>query len=298
MRLGAVISTAGGLHKVFARAEEMGCDSLMLFSKNNRQWKARPISDEDLALWKKERDAHPILRPIAGHCSYLINIASPKEALWERSYQALKIEMERAITLGLPTLTFHPGSHTGSGEEAGLARIVAALGRLFDKLDPQGMTLCLETMAGQGSNLGYRFEQLAWVLDHTPNGRERLGVCFDLCHVFAAGYDLRSPEAYATTMDAFDSSVGLDRLLCFHLNDSKGELGGRLDRHTHIGRGQIGLEGFANLVNDARFAEHPAHLETPKYESDDEGEEVDMDATNLETLRTLVRENNAEEMGE
>ena len=165
-------------------------------------------------------------------------------------------------------------------------------------MDPQGTILCLETMAGQGSNLGYRFEQLAWVLDHTPHGRELLGVCFDPCHVFAAGYDLRSPETYNATMDAFDASVGLDRLLCFHLNDSKGELGGRVDRHTHIGQGQIGREGFANLINDPRFAEHPAHLETPKYEDDDQGEEVDMDPVNLETLRSLIRENGPEETKE
>jgi deoxyribonuclease-4 len=296
MRLGAVISTAGGLHNVFTRAAEMGCDSLMLFSKNNRQWQAKPISDADLTLWQEEREAHPDLRPIVGHCSYLINIASPKDALWERSFQALKIEMERAITLELPNLTFHPGSHTGSGEEAGLARIVAALSQLFDELDPQGTTLCLETMAGQGSNLGYTFEQLAWVLDNTPGGRERLGVCFDPCHVFAAGYDLRSPEAYAATMEAFAASIGLDRLLCFHLNDSKTELGGRVDRHTHIGQGHIGLEGFANLVNDPRFSEHPAHLETPKTDTGDEGEEVDMDVANLETLRGLVRERGSEEM--
>jgi deoxyribonuclease-4 len=270
----------------------------MLFTKNNRQWKAKPISDEDLKLWEGERDAHPHLRPIAGHCSYLINIASPKDDLWERSYQALKIEMQRAITLGLPTLTFHPGSHTGSGEEAGLARIVAALSRLFEELDPHGTILCLETMAGQGSNLGYRFEQLAWVLENTPHGRERLGVCFDPCHTFAAGYDLRTPETYADTMDAFDATIGLDRLLCFHLNDSKGDLGGRLDRHDHIGRGKIGLDGFANLLNDPRFVEHPAHLETPKFDTDDQGDEIDMDPVNLETLRSLVRESGLEETDE
>jgi deoxyribonuclease-4 len=265
----------------------------MLFTKNNRQWNARPISDEDLALWQQERTAYPELRPIAGHCSYLINIASPREELWEKSYQALKIEMERAITLEIPTLTFHPGSHTGAGEEVGLARIAAALGRLFDELDPRGTTLCLETMAGQGTNLGDRFEHLAWVLDHTPRGRERLGVCFDPCHVFAAGYDLRTPETYAATMDEFDTTIGLERLLCFHLNDSKNELGSRKDRHAHIGEGHIGLEGFANLLADPRFAEHPAHLETPKFK-EDEGEKVDMDPINLETLRNLVAERNEE----
>ena len=294
MRLGAVVSTAGGLHKTFERATEMGCDSFMLFTKNNRQWNARPISDMDLALWREARAAHPNLRPIAGHCSYLINVASPKNALWEKSYQALKVEMERAISLDIPTLTFHPGSHTGAGEDAGLARIAEALSRLFDELDSRRTTLCLETMAGQGSNLGYRFEQLAWVLDHTPGGRERLGICFDPCHVFAAGYDLRTPESYAATMDAFDATIGLDRLLCFHLNDSKNELGSRKDRHAHLGRGQIGLKGLTSLVNDPRFAAHPAHLETPKFDKSEEGEEVDMDVTNLRTLRSLVQETTSE----
>jgi len=283
MRLGAVISTAGGLHNAFERAQEATCDSLMVYTKNNRQWRAKPISDEELARWQEARAAYPGLWPIAGHTSYLINIASPKEELWEKSYQALKWEMERAMLLEIPTLTFHPGSHTGSGEETGLARIAAALGRLLRKLPDATTTLCLETMAGQGTNLGYRFEQLAWVLDNTEGGK-RLGVCFDSCHVLAAGYDLRAPEAYAATMDEFDAIIGLDRLLCFHLNDSKHELGSRKDRHEHIGRGHIGLEGFANLVNDPRFVEHPAHLETPTRDKS----EVNMDAVNLATLRSLI----------
>jgi deoxyribonuclease-4 len=289
MRLGAVISTAGGLHHVFERAEELGCDSLMLFTKNNRQWRAAPITAEDLAMWQEAREAHPALWPVAGHASYLINIASPRDELWERSYRSLKLEMERAMLLGIPTLTFHPGSHTGSGEEAGLARIAAAVNRLLDELPGGTTTLCLETMAGQGTNLGYRFEQLAWLLDATDaDGQNRLGVCFDPCHVFAAGYDLRTPETYAATMDEFNRIVGLDRLLCFHLNDSKHELGSRKDRHAHIGQGHIGLAGFQLLLRDERFATHPAHLETPTYDQDEEGNEIDMDLANLNTLRGLA----------
>lgn len=287
MRLGAVISTAGGLHHVFERAAKLGCDSFMLFSKNNRQWKAPPISDEELALWHKARASNPELWPIAGHASYLINIASPKEKLWEKSYQALKVELERAVLLEIATLTFHPGSHTGSGEEAGLKRIASALSRLHQELPEAPTRLCLETMSGQGSNLGYRFEQLAWVLAHAEGG-ERLGVCFDLCHVFSAGYDLRSAGAYAATMEAFDATIGLDRLLCFHLNDSKHPLGSRLDRHANIGEGHIGLQGFRNLLNDPRFAEYPAHLETPKFDTDEKGDEVDMDPANLARLRRLI----------
>jgi deoxyribonuclease-4 len=290
MRLGAVISTAGGLHHVFERGDEIGCDSLMLFTKNNRQWNAPPITDEDLALWETERAAYPDLWPLAGHSSYLINIGSPDDDLWEKSYRALKVEMERAMRLHLPFLTLHPGSHVGSGEKAGLARIAAALGRLLDELPDCETTLCLETMAGQGSYLGYRFEQLAWVLVNTVGG-ERLGVCFDPCHVFAAGYDIRTPETYSATMDEFDAIIGLDRLLCFHLNDSQNELGSQKDRHAHIGEGHIGLAGFAQLIRDPRFVDHPAHLETPKYEKDEEGNEIDMDPINLATLRSLLEEN-------
>lgn len=288
MRLGAVISTAGGLHNVFDRAQEATCDSLMLFTKSNRQWDAKPIGDEELALWEEARAAHPNLWPIGGHASYLINIASPNDRLWSRSYQALKAEVERAGLLQIPTLTFHPGSHTGAGEEIGLGRIAAALSQLLQELPDSSATLCLETMAGQGTNLGHRFDQLAWILDEVDGG-ERLGVCFDPCHVFAAGYDLRSPEAYAATMTEFDTVIGLDRLLCFHLNDSKHGLGTRKDRHEHIGRGHIGLEGFASLVNDPRFADHPAHLETPKSEEGDEKAEIDMDPVNLAALRSLIR---------
>jgi deoxyribonuclease-4 len=289
VRLGAVISTAGGIHNVFARAKEIGCDSLMLFTKNNRQWHADPITHEDLALWQDERAAHPDIWPLAGHASYLINVASSQDDLWEKSYRALKVEMERAMRLQLPLLTFHPGAHVGAGEEVGLGRIAAALSRLLEELPHCQTTLCLETMAGQGSYLGYRFEQLAWILSNTAGGG-RLGVCFDPCHVFAAGYDLRTAESYAATMDEFDATVGLDRLLCFHLNDSQNELGSQKDRHAHIGRGHIGLAGFTHLLRDPRFADHPAHLETPKYDTDEEGNEIDMDPINLATLRSLLEE--------
>jgi deoxyribonuclease-4 len=286
--LGAVVSTAGGLHKVFQRADEIGCDSFMLFTKNNRQWKANPITDKDLELWQEQRKAFSHLYPIAAHASYLINIASPKQELWEKSFQALKIELERTILLDIPTLTFHPGSHVGSGMKAGMQRIADALGRLLDDVSCDTTTICLETMAGQGTNVGHRFEQLAWILENTRNG-EKLGICFDPCHVFTAGYDIRSPEAYAATMDEFDAVIGLDRLSCFHLNDSKYDLGSNKDRHAHIGQGFIGAEGLGNLVNDRRFIDHPAHLETPKEDKDDPDNDDDMDMVNLATLRSLIR---------
>lgn len=288
MRLGAHISTAGGLFRAFGRAEEVGCDTMLIFTKSNRQWQAKPLTAEDIAQYKETAAASPI-RPVAVHASYLINVASPDEALWEKSYQALKIELLRADVLDIPFLTFHPGSHVGSGEAAGLAQIARALRRLIDETPDCQTTLCLETMAGQGTNIGSRFEHLAHLLAHGDPGRaaHRLGVCFDTCHVFSAGYDIRTPDTYAATMAEFDQVIGLDRLQCFHFNDSKHPLGDGKDRHEHIGQGHIGRAGFANFVNDPRWANHAAHLETPKTEKDDNGQEIEMDAVNLATLRAL-----------
>lgn len=289
MRLGAHISSAGGLHSAFKRGEDAGCDSMLIFTKSNRQWKASPLKDEDIALFRETAGKSQV-RPVAVHASYLINLASPNPELWEKSYQALKVEVERANALDIPLLSFHPGSHVGSGEEAGLAQVARGLRRLLEETAGcETTTICLETMAGQGDTLGDRFEHLAYILDHADPGNQsgRLGVCFDTCHVFAAGYDIRTPESYAATMAEFDRVVGLDRLCCFHFNDSKHELGSKKDRHEHIGRGHIGLQGFANFLNEPRWKDHPAHLETPKTEKDEDGNEMDMDVVNLATLRAL-----------
>jgi deoxyribonuclease-4 len=262
---------------------------MLIFTKSNRQWKAKPLTTEDIAAYKKEAAAYNHIYPVAVHASYLINVASPEAALWEKSYQALKVEVERAAAFEIPLLTFHPGSYMSSDIASGLDRIARALQRLITETAESAphTIVCLETMAGQGTNLGYEFEHLAQLLQQGgPN--ERLGVCFDTCHVFAAGYDIRSPEAYAATMTEFDRIVGLDQIKCFHLNDSKFELGQRKDRHAHIGQGHIGLLGFANFVNDPRWADHPAHLETPKTEEDDDGNEIEMDPVNLATLRKLI----------
>lgn len=293
MRIGAQVSTAGGVFNAHARGRDIGCDSIMIFTKSNRQWKAKPLSEEDITAWQTAVADHEEINPVAVHASYLINIASSDEDLWEKSYQALKVELERADALGIPTLTFHPGSHMKAGEEAGLANIARGLRRLLAETPDSKTAVCLELMAGQGTNLGYRFEHLAYLLaEGDPGGQaHRLGVCFDTCHAFAAGYDLRTPDAYEATMAEFDQVVGLSRIRCFHFNDSKFELGSRRDRHAHIGEGHLGAEAFANFLNDPRWSDHPAHLETPKKETDDEGQETEMDPVNLATLRALIKEN-------
>ena len=289
MRLGAHMSAAGGLFKAFARGDEAGCDSMLVFTKSNRQWNAKPITEKDVAQYRKAAEKYPHIHPVAVHASYLINIASPDDELWEKSYQALKDEVERAAAFDIPFITFHPGSFVSSDAEAGMARIAKGLKRLLQETaeSSPNVTVCVETMAGQGTNLGHSFEQLATILNEVGD-HDRLGVCFDTCHVFAAGYDIRTPETYAETMAAFDEAIGLDKIKCFHLNDSKHELGSNKDRHEHIGEGFIGKSGFANFVNDPRWADHPAHLETPKTEEDDDGNEIEMDPVNLKTLRDLI----------
>ncbi|MCP4362752.1 MAG: deoxyribonuclease IV [Chloroflexi bacterium] len=290
MRLGAHMSAAGGLYKAFQRGHEAGCDSILVFTKSNRQWKAKAITEKDVTQYWEAAAKYKDISPVAVHASYLINIASPKAELWEKSYQALRVEVERAAAFAIPYLTFHPGSYVKSDEESGLGKIVEALQRLLVETaaTAPNVTICLETMAGQGTNLGFKFEQLAYLINEV-GGDERLGVCFDTCHVFTAGYDIRSPEAYAATMAEFDKVVGLERIKCFHFNDSKFELGSRKDRHAHIGDGFIGVEGFANFVNDPRWTDYPAHLETPKTETLADGTEMDMDVENLARLRKLIK---------
>ncbi|MCB0006312.1 MAG: deoxyribonuclease IV [Anaerolineales bacterium] len=286
MKFGAHMSAAGGVDQAYGRAAEIDCETMLIFTKSNRQWKAKPLTADEIEAFKTAGEAHPSVAPVAVHASYLINIASPKTELWEKSYQALKVEVERADALGIPLLTFHPGSHVGSGEEAGLDKIVEALQRLLVEMPGCQTVVCLETMAGQGTNLGYKFEHLAYILDKCDRP-DRLGVCLDTCHIFAAGYDFRTPAGYEATMAEFDRTVGLDQIKFFHFNDSKFGLGEQKDRHEHIGRGEIGREGFANFINDPRWAAHAAHLETPKTEEDDNGAEIEMDPINLAVLKEL-----------
>jgi deoxyribonuclease-4 len=284
MRLGSHESIAGGLVNAFERGHTATCDAIQIFTKSNRQWKAKLLSDEEISAWRERMAAEEQaggIYPVVAHASYLINIASPDETTWQKSYDALKIEVERCEALGVPHLVLHPGSHMKAGEEAGLANIVRALSQLHAETPGFETMVCLEGMAGQGTNLGYTFEHLAWMLDHTDEG-ERLGVCLDSCHLYAAGHDVRTPHGYAETMDAFDRVVGLERLKAMHLNDSTHELGSRRDRHTHIGDGTIGLEGFRNFVNDPRLADLPGLLET------DKSKDLHEDIENLARLRSLI----------
>lgn len=280
MRLGAHESISGGLHKAFDRAQSVGCDAMQIFVKSNRTWAVKPLTDEDIALFKTKAEETSI-HPVVAHTSYLLNLASPKDDLWQKSRDALIIELERCETLEIPYLVLHPGSHVGSGEEAGLARVAQALGEVHAATTGFRARILLENTAGQGTNLGYKFEHLAWLIEHAAEG-ERLGVCLDTCHVFAAGYDLRAAEEYKATMAEFDRTIGLTRLKALHLNDSKGDLGSRKDRHEHIGQGHIGLEGFRNLLNDPRLEGLPGLLETPK------GDDLREDRENLAVLRELL----------
>lgn len=289
MRLGAHISVAGGLHHAFQRGADAQCDSIMIFTKSNRQWAAPELTTSDIDTYRAASGAFSAIHPVAVHASYLINVASPDPALWQRSYDALRVEVERATAIGARTLTFHPGAYTTADEDTGLANVARALRLLLAETGESDVKICLETMAGQGTTLGHRFEHLARIIDMAGGGA-RLAVCFDTCHVFAAGYDIRTPETYAATLAEFDRSVGLDRIACFHFNDSQHGLGTRKDRHAHIGEGEIGLSGFANFVADPRWADHPAHIETPKTRTADDGTDVEMDPVNLAALRVLLNE--------
>ncbi|BCL62798.1 putative endonuclease 4 [Desulfomarina profundi] len=218
---------------------------------------------------------------MVSHASYLINFATAKEELLEKSVNAFILELQRCQRLGIEQVVLHPGSHGGDGVETGLERVVAGLDRAMDESGTE-VGVLLETTAGQGTGLGRSFEELAFILDNSKN-KKRLGVCVDTCHIFAAGYDLRTKKSYNETIAKLENIVGLSRVKFFHLNDSKKELGSRVDRHEHIGRGAIGLEGFANLLNDTRFKTIPMTLETPK------GENLQEDIENLATLRSLIK---------
>lgn len=280
MKLGAHMSVAGGVHKAFARAESVGCTALQIFVKNASQWRAKPLPEEEARLFAEERARTGIL-PVVAHDSYLINLGSPDPALWKRSIAAMVDELERCEALALDGLVAHPGSHVGSGEARGLKRIAQGLNAVFRETRGHHVPVLLETTAGQGSNLGWRFEHLAKIRDLVKEP-ERVGFCLDTCHVFAAGYDLRTAAAVRATLDAFDSVCGLAHLKAIHLNDSLKPFESRRDRHAHIGEGEIGRAGFAALLRDRRLRDVPMVLETPKDEN------LKEDARNLELLRALA----------
>ena len=281
MIFGAHESIAGGLNLAVWRGHKATCDTIQIFNKSNNQWRAKKIGVKEVENFFAAIEETGVTVSVS-HTSYLINIASPKPDLREKSYLSLKDEMERCRLLKIPNLILHPGSHVGSGEETGLRTIVESLNRLFDDLVDNDVTLLLESTAGQGSNLGHTFEQLASLIDGVED-KEHIGVCLDTCHVFAAGYSLVDSEDYRRTMQSFDDTVGLNRLGIIHMNDSKRELGSRIDRHEHIGEGHIGLDGFRNIVNDKRLEKVPLILETPK------DEDLTEDIENLRRLRGLIR---------
>ncbi len=280
--LGAHKSIAGGVHLAVARARQSGCDCVQLFTKNNNRWRAPPIGDGQAEQFRRALAEHGIRHPLA-HDGYLINLASPDRELWQRSAAAFADELRRAEMLGIPYVVTHPGSYTTSTLRAGIRRIIRALDRVQKETLAITAQCLLETTAGQGTSIGWQFEHLAMILDGVKRP-ERLGVCLDTCHVFAAGYALGTPEQYEATMARFDAVIGLDRIKAIHLNGSARELGSRVDRHAHIGRGKMGLEPFRLLLADPRFGKIPMYLETPK----DSQVGPDLDAMNLGVLRGLV----------
>ncbi|HKB37889.1 MAG TPA: deoxyribonuclease IV [Gemmataceae bacterium] len=287
--LGAHMSIAGGLHNALLDAQAHQCQTVQLFTKNASQWKAAPISDEEVRVFRRTLRQTRLRLPMV-HDSYLINLASPDEALYHRSIEAFIDEMDRAERIGARYLITHPGAFINTDEETGLKRIATALDETHRRCPNHRVMVLLETTAGQGTTLGHRFEHLARILSLVAQPR-RLGICLDTCHVFAAGYALAPEPEYRATFRAFDRVLGLSRLKAFHLNDSLRPHGSRVDRHAHIGRGHLGLEPFRLLLNDPRFRNRPMVLETPKEEDDAK----DMDAVNLATLRNLL-EGPAKEM--
>ncbi len=284
--LGAHQSIAGGYYRAVELAAECGCDCVQLFSKNNNQWRAKALTDDDTSKFQAALAKHGILHSLV-HDSYLINLAAPDEELWWKSVEAYAVELLRAEHLGIPYVVTHPGSFTTSSEEVGLRRIIAALDEVHDKVGNVKVCTLLENTAGQGSALGWRFEHLATILQGVKQAK-RFGVCIDTCHVFAAGYPISTPKDFDATIKALDKIVGLKLVKAIHLNDSKKDLGSRVDRHEHIGRGKIGMKGFRLLLNDPRFANVPMYLETPKEDEDGKPNGIALDKMNLATLRGLI----------
>ncbi len=280
--LGAHMSIAGGLHLATERGVKVGCGVIQVFTQNSNQWRGKVPTDSDCALFR-EMWAASDLHEIVSHDIYLINLAAAPGDIREKSLVSFREEMERCARLGITKIVMHPGAHVGDGEETGIKRICEAFDQLLESTPGYTGKILLETTAGQGSNMGYTFEQLRAIIDGTAFP-DRFAVCYDTCHTFASGYDITTREGYAAVFAHFDQVIGTDRIQCFHMNDSKKGLNSRVDRHEHIGQGAMGLEGFRFLVNDPRFATIPKILETPK------GDNGEMDIVNLKILRDMVAE--------
>jgi deoxyribonuclease IV len=280
MKFGAHCSTAGGVWKALERARAIKADITQIFVKNNMQWFGKPYLPQDLALYANELAANK-LGCVFGHTGYLINLGAAASENRDRSIRSLVQEIQLATDLGLPFLVLHPGAHLGAGEQQGLNQIVAGLDEVCAITKHSPVRIALENTAGQGSCLGCKIAHLAAIFAAVKRP-ERLGVCLDTAHFLAAGYDIRTPKGWDAAIGEVESMIGLKQILAFHLNDSKTDLGSRVDRHEHIGRGKIGEAAFRHIVNDPRFKDHPGCLETPKTKDGDE------DVKNLGVLRRLA----------
>ncbi|MGH7321811.1 MAG: deoxyribonuclease IV [Candidatus Rokuibacteriota bacterium] len=275
--LGAHMSIAGGLPQALLRGRDTGCSVVQLFLKNQVQWAGRPLDADEVTEFTRQQ-AGTGIHTVFAHATYLINLASPDDAEWRRAVSAFHDELERAERLGLPFVVIHPGSHRGAGRAAGLARIVQAVDELHARTAGYRVRVALENTAGAGNLLGARAEDLGTILAGVRQP-ERLAFCLDTCHLFTAGYDIRTAAGFARTLGRVDAAIGLERVVAFHLNDARADLGSGLDRHEHIGRGRIGLEAFRFLLNHRRLRDRPMALETPKEDG--------WDRRNLATLRAL-----------
>lgn len=277
---GAHVSISGGIHHAPIRAHSLGCSSMQIFCKNQRMWKARPLSEKEILLFQKNVKETKIAITCV-HASYLINLGTPDKRALQKSRKSFRLEVKRTITLRIPYLIIHPGAHLGDGEQNCIKRIAESIDWLVERTQCESITILLEIMAGQGTQVGYSFEHLRDIIaySHYP---ESIGICYDTCHAFAAGYDIRNPNAFKRTFSKLNKKIGFDKLNVFHLNDSKKDLGSKVDRHEHIGKGRIGIEGFGYLIGEKRFRNHPMIIETPK--------EKDCDLKNLKVLKRLADE--------
>ncbi|MDO4584981.1 MAG: deoxyribonuclease IV [Planctomycetia bacterium] len=294
--LGVHESISGGLHKAVEAAAAVGCDCVQIFTKNSNQWKGKALTDKEIDQFQAALEKWNISHPIS-HDSYLINLGSPDDILWNRSVAAMEEEMLRAEALGIPYVVMHPGSYTTSSENEGLERIIEGLQRVLEHTAGIQTRCLLENTAGQGTNLGWKFEHLATIIQGVEGvvKEAKLGVCFDTCHAFAAGYDFTTAEKYQDVFQKFHKIIGLERIRAFHLNDATKECGSRIDRHAHIGHGKIGTVPFGFFLNDVHFQSIPMYLETPKGFCETENGEEDWDVVNLRTLRELIRDIPAKE---
>ena len=278
-RFGCHVSVAGGLSRAFERAVDIGCDTIQIFSKNQKQWRGKALEEKEIERYHEERKRTSIA-PIVIHDSYLINLCAPNPVNLKKSRESFADEVERAGILKAEYLNFHPGAHQGKGEDWGIKKIAESLNIITEKSSGSMVTLLLEATAGQGTSIGYRFEHLRRIIDLSEK-KDRMAVCIDTAHIFAAGYDIRTEEAYEAVMSELNDVIGLDNVMVFHINDSKTELGSRFDRHENLGKGRIGLRAFEFFVNDERHAGKPMILETPGGEK--------FFKKNLKILRNMVK---------